>query len=160
MPGQFEMSQLRHVFEKLGEFFHMKLFFAYLFTLLSWIFDGSLEIVVTIFLLILIDTFTGTLIALRNKRLFSKGLYSGPEAGIFSSRGMYRGPLKLTVYFIFILVSRLVDKHIPLPFASPMIDTFIVTTESYSIFENFGKMGFAAPTALIEKLKNLSLKKE
>lgn len=157
--ADFEISQLKHVFEKLGEFFHAKLFFGWLFIFLSWAFDGSYEIILTIFVLLVFDSITGTGIAIRNYHLNKKGLYKGPPEGIFSSRGLYRGPFKLCVYFVFILVSRLVDKHIPVPFASPMVDCFLVTTEGYSILENFAKMGFAAPTSLISKLKELSTKK-
>lgn len=157
---QFEVAQLNHVFEKLGEFFHAKVLFGYIFVFLSWILDGSYEICVTILILIIVDNITGIGLALRNKWLQHKGLYKGPPEAVFNSRGLYRGPLKVTVYFIFILVSRLVDKHIPLPFAAPMIDAFIVTTEAYSIFENFSKMGFAAPTVLIDKLKDIASTKK
>lgn len=151
-----DIEQLRHVFEKLGEFFHFKMFFAMCFIFLSWSFDGSIEIMITLFTLIIIDTITGTGIAIRNKILFSKDLYIGDPKGIFTSRGLYRGPIKLIVYFTMILVSRLVDKHITPQFASPLIDTFLVSTEGYSILENFAKMGFGIPMSLIDKLKLLS----
>lgn len=160
MTGQFEITQLKHIFEKLGDFFHMKLLFSYIFIFFSWVINGSYEIVLTIFVLLVVDTITGTAIALSNKVLKKKGLYKGPESAVFSSRGLYRGPLKLCVYAIFILVSRLVDKHIPFPFVSPMIDAFVVCTEAYSIFENFAKIGFAAPTTVIEKLKSFTSTKK
>ena len=153
---EFEIAQLQHVFEKLGEFFHAKAFFSFIFIGLSWIFDGSYEIIVTVFVLLAIDTLTGMSIAFRNTLLKRKGLYTGPDDKLFNSRGIYRGPFKLCVYACFIFVSRLVDKHIPLPFFSPAIDAFIVTTEAYSIFENFAKMGFVAPSTIIEKLKSFS----
>lgn len=159
-PTQFEIGQLKHIFEKLGEFFGAKLLFSYFFIFISWVIDGSYEIMITIFVLLIIDTITGTASAIRNSIKKAKGQYDGPDSGVFHSRGIYRGPLKLTVYFIFIVVSRLVDKHIPIPFASPMIDCFLVTTESYSIFENLGKLGFVAPTALINKLKSLAQAKK
>ena len=159
MSSQFTLQQLKYVFDRLGEFFHMKLFFAYAFTFFAWIFDGSVEIIATIFILLALDSLTGISIALINKYKQIKGTYSGPPDAVFSSRGLVRGPLKFTVYFIFILVSRLVDKHISLPFASPMIDAFLVTTEAYSIFENFAKLGFSTPTALIDKLKGFATKK-
>lgn len=160
MDYQFELNQLKHVLEKLCEFFHIKVFFAALFFFLSQAMDGSSQIIMTIFVLLFLDTLTGGGIALRNKWLNHKGLYFGPPEAIFNSRGIYRGPFKFSVYFLFILVSRLVDKNIPYPFASPIIDAFLVTTEAYSIFENFGKMGFAAPTVLISKLKELSSTKK
>jgi phage-related holin len=152
----FDIEQFRHVFEKIGEFFHLKLFFAITFTFLSWSFDGSVEIIITIFALIVFDTITGTSIAIRNKLLSNKGLYTGDPKYIFSSRGIYRGPAKVLVYFIMILVSRLVDKHIVPHVASPMMDAFLVSTEGYSILENFAKMGFSVPTTLIGKLKFLT----
>jgi phage-related holin len=160
MDFQFELSQLKHVFEKLCEFFHMKVIIAALFIFMSKIMDGSSQIIMTIFILLFIDTLTGAGIALRNKYLNHKGLYKGPSEAIFNSRGLYRGPFKFSVYFLFILVSRLVDKNIPFPFASPTIDAFLVTTEAYSIFENFAKMGFSAPTSLLNKLKDLASTKK
>jgi len=156
----FEISQLQHVFEKLGEFFHAKLVFSYAFIFLSWVMDGSYEIMVTVFVLLVVDTITGAGIALHNKYLDRKGLYTGPKENIFSSRGIYRGPFKLCIYAMFVLVSRLVDKHIPFPFFAPAIDAFLVTTEAYSIFENFAKMGFSAPTTVIEKLKSFTSAKK
>lgn len=155
-PTHLDIDQLRHVFENLGQFFHLKLFFALCFTFLSWSFDGSMEIMATLCTLIIIDTLTGTGLAIRNKILLSKGLYTGDQKAIFSSRGLYRGPIKLIVYFLMLLVSRLVDKHITPQFASPIIDAFLVSTEGYSILENFAKMGFGIPLSLIEKLKFLS----
>ena len=151
-----DMAQFQHAFEKMGEFFHLKLFFGLIFTFLSWSFDGSVEILITIFSLLIIDTTTGTAIALYNKYLSKKGLFTGDPKDIFSSRGIYRGPAKLIAYAIMVLVSRLADKHIPLSVFSPMMDTFLVSTEAYSILENFGKMGFKVPTTVISKLKSLT----
>lgn len=155
-PSHFDINQLQHVFERVGEFFHLKLLFALLFTFLSWSFDGSFEIMVTIFTLIIIDTTIGTGIAIHNKYLNKKGLFTGNPKDIFSSRGIYRGPTKVLVYFLMILVSRLVDKHITPGIASPIMDAFLVSTEGYSILENFAKMGFSVPTTLIGKLKFLT----
>ena len=157
--ASFEIGQLQHVFEKLGEFFHAKVFFGFIFMFLSCALNGSYEIMITIFVLLTFDSITGTGLAIRNYFLNKKGLFKGEQKEIFSSRGLYRGPFKLCVYFIFILVSRLVDKHIMVPFASPMVDAFLVATEGYSILENFAKMGFAAPTGLISKLKDIATKK-
>lgn len=151
-----DIAQLQHVFEKMGEFFHLKIFFGLLFTFLSWSFDGSVEILITIFTLLIIDTATGTGLAIYNKYLNKKGLFKGDPKDIFSSRGIYRGPMKLVAYALMVLVSRLVDKHIPVKIFSPMMDTFLVSTEAYSILENFAKMGFSVPTAAINKLKALT----
>jgi phage-related holin len=152
----FDIKQFQHVFEQLGQFFHLKLLFALLFTFFSWSFDGSIEILITIFTLISLDTITGTGIAIRNKFLDKKGLYVGDKKHIFSSRGIYRGPIKVVVYALMVLVSRLADKHVPLHVFSPMMDTFLVSTEVYSILENFAKMGFSVPTTMIGKLKLLA----
>lgn len=152
----FDIAQFQHVFEKLGEFFHMKLLFGLIFAFLSWSFDGSVEVMAIIFSLIVIDTATGTIFAIKNKFLAKKGLFTGNPADIFNSRGIYRGPIKLVVFFMMILVSRLVDKTIPLHFASPIMDTFLVSTEGYSILENFAKLGYNVPTVIINKLKLLA----
>jgi len=159
-PSHFDLTQIQHVFERLGEFFPYKMILSLIFVFFSWSFDGKIEIMYTIFTLIVIDTLTGTAIAIKNKWLFNKGLYNGEIGKIFSSRGIYKGPVKVVVYFLMILVSRLVDKHIAPQWASPAMDAFLVSTEGYSILENFAIMGYSVPTTIISKLKFLAGKKE
>ena len=131
---------LKHVFSKLLDMIPMKIIIATLFTGISWVFDGKVQILATIYILIFLDTFTGVWFAVRQKSV--------------SSRGFYRVITKCFAYFIMIVVGRLVDKNIPLPLASPIIDAFLVTTEAVSILENLGKLQFPIPMALITKLKS------
>lgn len=145
-----------HVFERLVEFFHLKLLVAIIFTFISWTFNGETEILISIALLVTFDTVTGTGIALRNKYLQKKGIYTGKPEEVFSSRGIYKGPVKFTAYLTMLIVSRIADRHIPIHVFSPMMDTFLVSTEAYSILENFAKMGFNVPTSMISKLKALT----
>lgn len=131
---------LKHVFSKLLDMIPMKIIIATLFTGISWVFDGKVQILATIYILIFLDTFTGVWFAVRQKTV--------------SSRGFYRVITKCFAYFIMIVVGRLVDKNIPLPLAAPIIDAFLVTTEAVSILENLGKLQFPIPMALITKLKS------
>ena len=138
--SHFDIEGLKHVFSKLLDMVPIKIIIANIFIGISWIFDGKVEILATIYILIFLDTFTGVWYASREKQV--------------SSRGFYRVVTKCFAYFIMIVVGRLVDKNIPLPLAAPIIDAFLVTTEAVSILENLGKLKFPIPMALIGKLKS------
>lgn len=126
--------------KKLLENPDLKMVVAAFFTYLANQFDGKVEIVWTIFALIIIDTLTGTWIAFKNNEI--------------SSRGFGRSPRKLFAYLTMLLVSRYVDQHLPVKIASPVMDAFLVTTEAVSILENFAKLGYPVPMFLVKRLKN------
>lgn len=111
----------------------------------SWTFNGEFEALIAIYSLVLIDFVTGTYFSLVNKT--------------WSSRRSISGVGKFGRYLIYMLVARLVDKVVPLPFASPLMDTYIVITEAGSILENFEKLGYPVPTMLLNKLKSFYDKK-
>jgi len=106
---------------------------------LSWSFNGEYEALIAIYVLVAIDFSTGTYFSLKNKT--------------WNSRRSIGGVGKFGRYLIYMLVARLVDKVVPLPFASPLMDTYIVITEAGSILENFQKLGYSVPTMLLTKLK-------
>lgn len=141
----FDIEALKHILFQLVENFHIKGLFSLIFLILSWIFEGKVEILAIIYILIFIDTFTGLQVAMRQK--------------VVSSNKFYRVVTKCAAYFTMMMVSRLVDKTIPLPFAAPIMDSFLVTTEAFSILENFDKLGFPVPTILVNKLKSYYEKK-
>lgn len=140
-----DVEGVKNIFEKLTEFALLKWLVANFFVLLAWSFNGKVEVLATIYILIALDTVTGVWIAAKKNEV--------------SSRGFYRVVTKCFVYFIMLLVGRLVDKNIPLPIAAPILDAFLVTTEAVSILENFSKLGFPVPTILVNKLKAFYEKK-
>lgn len=136
---------LTHTIYKLLDHFYLKVFFSYLALFLSWMFNGKTEIIYIILILFIIDAISGTFAALKNKE--------------FSSRGIFRTPIKFLVYFSMLGVSRLADRVLPVPILSPVMDTFLVITESVSILENVYKLGFPVPLFLVKKLKAYTEKK-
>ena len=130
---------MKSILEKLVSHPYLKLIVAEIFMFWSWCFEGKTQIVFAVYLLILIDTVTGVIYAVRTKNV--------------NSRDFSRSPMKCLIYFIMLLVSRIVDRTLPIPLASPIMDAFLVTTESVSILENFSKLGYPVPTFLVNKLK-------
>jgi len=140
---------MKDIFKKFFDYVEIKALIAHFFLLLSWAFDGKVEIIYTIYSLIALDTITGVWAVVR-----AEGL-----AG-FSSRKFFRSPMKFVVYLTFLYISRAVDKGLPVNLAAPIMDAFLVTTEAVSILENFAKLGYPVPTFLMEKLKTYFGKKE
>lgn len=134
-----KIQDLMDIIHKLLALPSIKLFMSVIFILSSWIFNGDVEIIYAVFALIAIDTFSGVWIAVKGNSV--------------TSRDFFRSPRKCFVYMIFLIVSRICDKHLPVHITAPVIDAFLVTTETISIFENFAKLGFPVPTFLISKLK-------
>lgn len=134
-----EYDTLKSLIVKIGELFHIKAIIAFFGLMMSYIFNGNTEILITIYILIGIDTLTGIAYACKKKRLHS--------------RGFYRVTVKCLVYFLMIVVGRLVDKHAPIHFAAPIMDSFLCCTEAFSVLENIGRLGFPVPTKLMKLLK-------
>lgn len=143
------MHSLKTIFSKLFSQIEIKLVLAQIFLFLSWSFDGKVQIIITVYSLIAIDTFTAVYVVLRLQGL----------SGI-SSRKFFRSPSKFVVYLIFLYVSRMVDRSLPISVAGPIMDAFLVTTEAVSILENFAKLNYPVPTFLITKLKAIYEKKD
>lgn len=116
-----------------------------LMVFISWSFNGEYQALMAISALLVTDFLTGTHYALRS--------------GTWSSRRSLSGVAKFARYLTYMMVARMVDKVVPLPFASPLMDTYIVITEAGSILENFSKLGHPVPTILINKLKTFYEKK-
>lgn len=134
-----DINEMGRVVTKIIELFHIKIIIAFLFAYLASVFKSNYDILISLYLLILFDTITGVYVAIR--------------AQTVSSRGFYRVAIKCLVYFIMLIVGRLVDKHCPVAVSSSIMDSFLVITESISILENLGKLGFPVPTKLLNILK-------
>lgn len=121
--------------------FPIKIIFTSIISYFTYCFDGKYTILGSLFALIVFDTFTGVWCAVKAKEV--------------SSRGFYRTTVKCLVYFIMLIVARIVDKSVLIPFASTIMDSFLVVTEAISILENISKLGFMVPQVIISKLKVL-----
>ena len=134
-----DIQQLNHVVRQVIGFFPLKCVASGVLSFMCWAFNCNFLILGSVFILVIIDLITGVAKSLKH------------EAP--SSRGFYRSAVKLLVYFLMVLVARLVDKHIPYPFASNIMDSFLVLTESISILENIYLLGYPVPTVLVKKLQ-------
>lgn len=143
------LDSVKKIFQKLIDNIHLKIIFANIAILLSWMFDGEMQVLRTVFSLVLIDVVTGVWAILK--------VQGWSE---FKSREFVVGPIRFFVYIILMFVARSVDKSFPLHWAAPIMDTFIVCTEAKSILENFGKLGYPVPLIMVEKLKGFIQKKE
>lgn len=136
---------MKTVLLKIVSDFDFKIILSSFAVFFTWVFNGKFEAAYIIFTLFIIDNFTGLWYAWRTKNI--------------NSRDFSRSPQKLLVYCIMLIVSRLVDKTLPVCAASTVMDTFIVCTEAVSILENLYKLGYPVPTYLVTRLKNFYDKK-
>lgn len=136
------LSDFKRLFLENGE---VKMVIGFAAVFLSWSFNGEYQALQALLFLLVADFLTGTHYALRS--------------GTWNSKRAVSSAAKFGRYLMYMLVARMVDKVVPLPFASPLMDTFIAVTESGSILENFAKMGHSVPTTLLNKLKTFYEKK-
>jgi len=132
------MESLKSIFVNIGDHVSIKSVFVLLALAFHWVFEARTEALLTVSALIVLDTITG--------------LLKAHKAGKLSSGGFFRFATKCTVYFILMATAALVDKVMPIPFASVIMVTFLSATEAISVMENLGSIGFAVPTALIKRL--------
>lgn len=134
-----DIDAAKQIFSKIFEALPIKAFFALIAVPFSWIFQQETSILISVYTLLALDTFTGIACAIKNEGLESSKL----------SRILW----KCLIYFIMLVVGRIVDKHLPIAMAAPIMDAFIVATEGLSILENISTLGFPVPTAIISLLK-------
>jgi len=140
------MRQVMYDFKKL--FFEnpdIKALVASLMVYISWSFNGEYHALAAIYTLVVFDFLTGTYYSLYSKT--------------WNSRRSISGVVKFFRYLVYMMIARMIDKVVPLPFASPVMDTYIVITEAGSILENFSKLGYPVPTMFLDKLKSFYAKK-
>ncbi|MCJ7520998.1 MAG: phage holin family protein [Dehalococcoidia bacterium] len=107
----------------------------------QWVFNGTTQGLIAVTALVLIDTVTGA--------------FRAYKRGNLSSNGFFRFALKNSVYWVMIATAALVDKTLPVPFASVVMITFLAATEAISIMENLRDLGFSVPSFLVKRLKTL-----
>jgi len=111
----------------------------------NFLFDGILvQAMVSLFVLVIFDAITAMATAYKNKVAVT-------------SRKMFRTPLKLAVYFLLISSSNIAENALPaiIHILDETILAFLVLTELISIIENIGKMGYAVPMKLLNRLHEI-----
>ena len=119
----------------------LKAIVSFLLCSYTWLFNNP-NILLAVYALIIIDTATGTIKAVKKREL--------------SSTAFFRVLIKCMIYFVLIITGRLVDKIVPVGFASSIIESFLVVTEALSIIENVSFLGFPVPIQLVKILKQFS----
>ena len=142
--AEFSLDNLGNIAGDIKSYGLIKVVLAAIALALHWLFESRVEALVVVTVLIFLDTVTGVIKA--------------AKAGNLSSGGFFRFALKCMVYFILMATAALVDKVMPIPFASIIMITFLAATEAISVMENLGAAGYAVPTSLINRLRSFSSK--
>jgi len=143
----FSQTAFQHVFSNITDYGFFKTVLSLVLSVLAfffhWIFDRDalVEAFVAIMVLILLDTMTGVAKAWQKGRI--------------SSGGFFRFVTKILVYIALLVTGILVDRVMPVPFASVIMTTFLAATEAISVMENLSYLGFPVPTALLKRLKSI-----
>lgn len=92
---------------------------------------------------------------------FITGIYASKVSGEqITSAGVFRSAIKVAVYFLLISAGHVAQATVPvLNFIENTIIGFLALTELISIIENTGKMGYAIPRALLNRLQEIRDKK-
>lgn len=133
------------VFVKICENITIKCIFAGSLVISEFFLDSILaKSMIALFFLIIFDWMTGVFAA----------RVSGET---IKSAKILRTPIKIAIYFMLITVARLAEYSLPdiVRYLDETMIAFLVLTELVSNIENIGKMGYAIPKALLNKLKSL-----
>ena len=135
---QVSFSTIKCILEKIFSLDWLKAISSASMVMYSFLFNEP-KILIAVYVLIAIDTATGFAKAIKEKSV--------------SSGAFFRVAMKCLIYFILIATGRLVDMCVPIPFASPIMESFLVITEALSIMENISQLGFPVPLKLVKVLK-------
>lgn len=137
--AHFNAKNMENVFSNIFSNMGLKVSLSLASVVGEWAFGKHQEALVVVFLLIVMDTFTGVVKAARRNMV--------------SSRDFFRCATKVMVYFVLMMTASMVDKSLPISMGIPVMYTFLAATEAISILENVGEAGFPVPQALIRILK-------
>jgi toxin secretion/phage lysis holin len=137
----FSFEKLTTIFTQISDHAAVKVLLSGGAAFFQWTFGGNVQGLAAVTCLIFIDTISGACKAYK--------------AGKLSSHGFFRFALKCTVYLLLIATASLVDKTLPVGFASVIMITFLAATEAISIMENMRALGFSVPSVLVSRLKTL-----
>lgn len=120
----------------------LKLIFAIAYVMYAFLFDVTqAHALLAIIVLVLLDFATG----------ISAAKVSGEE---IKSSKVFRSAVKVVMYMTLISASHLLEVASVIGFADDTVIAFLAATELISLIENVGRMGFAVPKKLLNKLQH------
>jgi phage-related holin len=111
----------------------------------EFLIDNALaKAMLALFILVIFDWVTGVMAAKK----------TGEH---IKSSKIVRTPVKLVVYFMLITGARIAEYSMPdlVHFIDEAVIAFLTTTELISLIENTGRIGYAIPRKLLNKLKSI-----
>jgi len=136
---EFKVEKVKEVFVNIVTNTQLKVVLSAISFIGEFVFKAHEQALLTVFLLIVLDTITGVIKATKARNL--------------GSREFFRVAVKLVIYSVLMACASLVDKALPLVIAMPVMYTFLAVTEGVSILENIGEAGFPVPNQILNKLK-------
>jgi toxin secretion/phage lysis holin len=128
-----------HLLDRLTEAWYIKL----PMSIIMLLFTPFQTNLIILFLMITMDTITGSIYAMTTRK--------------FNSKGLKRGLIKLTTYFASILVVRLLELGISSLFSTTSITLFMISyllfTEAISVLENLTLLGVPIPSGFKNFIK-------
>lgn len=138
------LKNLKSIASGISDFFFIKSLPAFVSSLAVFLFGMNNAIVLqALVVLVIIDFITGVL-----------GAYLEKE--VVTSRKAVKSAYKLVVYALLVAGAHVASIIIPVHlFLDEIVTSFLALTELISIIENTGKMGYAIPKKLLNKLQVL-----
>lgn len=142
MPN-IEVPYLVSLFVKFFRGLELKMFTGLAVAALSFLFDTVYKDAMIAILILLIFDFVTGLAAVKK---------SGQK---IESAKIFRSAIKVGVYFLLISAGRLaeISTHELVPIIDETVMGFLAVTELISILENAGKLGYAIPQKLLNRLE-------
>lgn len=142
------MSDFYHItnsiFKGIGEFFALKFWPSIVVPVFTILFGVENEVILRALLILVIFDFITGIISARQSNQPIK------------SKTAVRSAFKLAMYGLLISAAHLTEQITPIAtFIEEAVITFLAITELISIIENVGKMGYAIPKKLLQKLQKL-----
>ncbi len=139
------IQSLENIWDKFTHFHTIKIVGAVSYIVLSYMFDLSQSTGLIALLLLMIFDFITAIANAYHKKIEIK------------SRKIFTTVIKIVIYFGLISTGRLLEHTLPenIRMVDEVILAFLALTETISILENVGHLGFAIPRKLLNKLEEL-----
>lgn len=139
------IESLTNIWDKMSHHTLLKVFGSILYVLFSFFFDSVQQLgLIALFILIIFDFLTA----------IANAYHKSIE---IQSRKILTSAIKIVIYFGLIASAHITEHAVPIisGFLDETVLSFLALTELISILENCGKLGFAVPQKLLNKLQEL-----
>lgn len=137
---------IQTIFSKICSDIAIKCWLATLLVVSEFLIDSVLaKAMIALFVLVIFDMITAILVVRKDK------------TQKISSAKFVRTPIKMAIYFMLITAGRITEFSLPdaIGYLDDTILAFLTLTELISLLENTGKLGYAIPKKLLDKLHGL-----